>query len=247
MPRATAQVLLGDCLEHLRQLEDRSVDALIMDPPYCSGGISEAGKMRAPAQGISAKSRRQQGWFVGDNMTTQGLVWLLRAVAFESERVLVRGGSLLVFLDWRMWSSLAPALESGGLRLQGMVVWDKGSAGLGTGFRPTHELVAVLTNGSGRFYSKCGSNVLRIPRVWGGHKEHPTQKPVELLRQLIKVATPAGGLVVDPFAGSGSTGVAALLEGRRFLGIEREPHYVEVARERLAEAVADARAGGRAA
>jgi DNA modification methylase len=143
-----------------------------------------------------------------------------------------------------MWANLAPALESGGLRLQDLVVWDKGSAGLGTGFRPTHERIANLTNGPGRFHSKTGSNVLRFRRVPGRRKDHPTQKPIELMRALVSVAAPAGGLVVDPFCGSGSTGVASVLEGRRFLGIDRDPGYVEVARERLEEARREAEGGG---
>jgi DNA modification methylase len=62
---------------------------------------------------------------------------------------------------------------------------------------------------------------------------HPTVKPIALMRWLVKLVTPPGGIVLDPFTGSGSTGVAAVLEGRRFLGIEREPEYVDIACARL--------------
>ena len=62
---------------------------------------------------------------------------------------------------------------------------------------------------------------------------HPTVKPLSLMRWLVVLVTPPGGVVLDPFAGSGSTGAAALLEGRRFLGIEREPKYVDIACARL--------------
>jgi DNA modification methylase len=62
---------------------------------------------------------------------------------------------------------------------------------------------------------------------------HPTVKPLELMRWLIRLAVPPGGIVLDPFAGSGSTGIAAVLEGRAFLGIEREARYVDVACARL--------------
>jgi DNA modification methylase len=227
----------GDCIEHLRTLPPRSVDAFVMDPPYCSGGSTETTRRSAKGQGI-ASDRLQSGevtWFAGDNMTTPGLVFLLRSVAFEAERLLVPGGSVLAFCDWRMWAILAPAMESGGLRLQNMVVWDKGSAGLGTGFKPTHELVIHLCNGPGRFHALTGSNVLRFGRVRGADKDHPTEKPVDLLQSMIRVVAPRGGLVVDPFMGSGSTGVAALREGRRFVGIERDPGYVDVARRRCQE------------
>jgi DNA modification methylase len=227
------EVRQGDALDVLRSLPDRSVSAIVTDPPYCSGGNTEAARKGATKQGIRGEQTEALGWFAADSMTTPGLVWLLRSVAFEAERVLVPGGSLLAFTDWRMWSNLAPALESGGLRLQSMVVWDKGSAGMGTGFKPTHELVIHLCNGAGKFHDLCGSNVLRFGRVHSTARDHPTQKPVDLLQSLVRVAAPADGLVVDPFCGSGSTGVACVREGRRFLGVERDPGYCEVARSRL--------------
>lgn len=232
---STCEVVQGDALEVLRGLADRSVSAIVTDPPYCSGGSTEATRRQAKGQGIASEriAAGEVQWFAGDNMTTPGLVWLLRAMAFEAERLLVPGGSMLVFCDWRMWANLAPALESGGLRLQNMIVWDKGGAGMGTGFKPTHELVINLTNGPGKFHNLCGSNVLRFGRVRGADKDHPTQKPVDLMQSLVRVAAPLGGLVVDPFCGSGTTGVACRREGRAFLGVERDPAHVATARRRL--------------
>lgn len=239
MSEPTWQVVCGDAVKVLQGLEPRSVAAIVTDPPYCSGGSTEATRRGAKSHGIASERTRgaepEVEWFAGDNMTTAGLVWLLRAVAFEAERVLVKGGSLVTFCDWRMWANLAPALESGGLRLQNMVVWDKGSAGMGTGFKPTHELAAHLCNGPGKFFDLCGSNVLRFGRVRGQDKDHPTQKPVDLIASLVRVVAPRGGLVVDPFVGSGTTGVAAVRSGRRFLGVDRSPEYCDVARKRIAQ------------
>jgi site-specific DNA-methyltransferase (adenine-specific) len=65
------------------------------------------------------------------------------------------------------------------------------------------------------------------------HNAHPTVKPIELMRWLVRLITPPDGLVVDPFCGSGSTGIAAALEHRRFLGIELSPEYVEIAQARI--------------
>jgi DNA modification methylase len=228
------QVRQGDALDVLRSLEAGSVSAIVTDPPYCSGGNTEAARKGASNQGIRGEETEAAlGWFAGDSMTTPGLVWLLRSVAFEADRLLIPGGSVLMFCDWRMWSNLAPAVESGGLRLQSMLVWDKGNAGMGTGFKPTHELVIHLCRGPGKFHDLCGSNVLRSKRVHSASREHPTQKPVDLLQSMIRVVAPHDGLVVDPFCGSGSTGVACLREGRRFLGVERDPDYCDVARKRL--------------
>jgi site-specific DNA-methyltransferase (adenine-specific) len=74
----------------------------------------------------------------------------------------------------------------------------------------------------------------------GDDNNHPTVKPTDLMRYLCRLVTPPGGTVLDPFAGSGSTGKAAALEGFRFIGIEREAEYVEIARARIAAAVARA-------
>lgn len=234
----TAQIVRGDSLKVLQAMPDKSADAFVLDPPYCSGGSTEATRRSAVGQGIASERMRSEEvrWFAGDNMTTAGLVFLLREIAFESERILKPGGSFVCFCDWRMWSVLAPATESGGLRLAGMIVWDKGGAGMGTGFKPTHELAIHLTNGTGAFHSKTGSNVLRFGRVHGTKKEHPTQKPVDLMKAIVRVVSPKGGLVIDPFCGSGSTGVACVQEERNFIGIERDAEFVATSIKRTGEA-----------
>lgn len=76
----------------------------------------------------------------------------------------------------------------------------------------------------------------------GRERRHITQKPVEVMRQLVQICRP-GGTVLDPFAGSGTTGVAALLEGRAFVGVEVTGHYAQVARERMAQAIRDVTPG----
>ncbi len=177
------------------------------------------------------------GWFLGDNMGTAGLVFLLRAMAFEAVRVMKPTGSLLVFCDWRMLPNLAPAIESAGLRFQNVIVWDKEVMGLGTGFRAQHELVMHFTNGAPGYHHKGTSNVLRAKRVHAKAREHQTQKPTDLMRQLVAVVAPPGGVVLDPFMGSGSTGVAAIEHGCDFIGCERSPEYVAIARARIAAAL----------
>ena len=223
----------GDCLDVLRTLPDASVDAVVTDPPYCSGGISESQRTRAGGQGLRSENIRRFGWFVGDNMGTAGLVWLLRAVAVESRRILKPTGSLVVFCDWRMLSSLQPAIESASLRYQDLIVWDKGSFGLGSGFRKQHELVMHFTNGSPEYHHKGTGNVITCARVDADDREHQTQKPVPLMESLIRVVSPRGGLVVDPFCGSGATGEACVNLDRRFVGCDHDPANIEIARERI--------------
>lgn len=231
----SVRLLAGDCLDQMAKLDSASVDAVMTDPPYCSGGYTEAGRGRATHQGLRSEGIRagRFAWFDGDNMTTPGFVWLLRAMAVEAARILKPSGHLLVFCDWRMAFSLAPALESSGLRLRGLIVWNKGSMGLGTGFRPQHELIVHLTHRAPEFHAADVPNVLTCKRVAPGQRIHATEKPVDLMRSLIRVATPPQGLIVDPFAGSGSTGVAAQIERRGAILIERDPDMLAKARRRL--------------
>ncbi|SHE66509.1 site-specific DNA-methyltransferase (adenine-specific) [Seinonella peptonophila] len=221
-------VIQGDCLEVMKTIETESIDSVITDPPYCSGGFTEAQK-KASTQMIRSAST----WFVNDNMTTLGLIWLIRNVAIECNRLLKPSGSMLIFCDWRMYPHLAPALESSGLQLRNLIVWDKGVMGLGFGFRPQHELVMEFVKGKAKYETKKGRNVIQAKRVTPKGKQHPTEKPVELMAELIKVVTPFGGTVLDPFCGSGTTLVAAKENGYSYIGIEKDEGYVQVARKRL--------------
>jgi DNA modification methylase len=230
----------GDCLGALVAMPDRSVAAIITDPPYCAGAVSESGRTAAAGQGLRSENIQRFGWFVGDNMGTAGLAFLLRSMAFEGLRVCDPTGSMLVFCDWRMSPTLAPTMESAGWRYQNLVVWDKGSMGLGTGFRAQHEMILHYTAGAPAYHNKGTGNVIRCGRVGAEDREHQTEKPVDLIRSLVRVVAPRDGVVLDPFAGSGAIGVGALLEGRRFVGVERDRNHLATAARRLT----DAEAGG---
>lgn len=225
------RVVCGDSLEVLRELPDDCVDCVVTDPPYCSGGVSEASRTAAKSQGSTCKSRFT--WFVGDNMGTAGLAWLLRHMAIECFRVTRKTGSMLLFCDWRQVPNLAPAIESAGWRYQNLVVWDKGSMGLGVGFRSRHEMILHMTAGGPEYHDVRSANVIACKRVPARGRVHQTQKPVELLEALIRVVCPPGGVVLDPFAGSCSTAVAARRLGRRFLCIERDPEHCAAGLKRI--------------
>ena len=222
----------GDCLDVMRAMPAASVDAVVTDPPYCAGAIGEASRVAAKGQGLRSETIAKFGWFTGDNMGTAGLAFLLRSVAFEAVRVVKPSGSLLVFCDWRMLATLAPAIESSGVRYQGLVVWDKGALGMGNGFRCQHELVMHFTMGAPEFHDHGTPNVLNARRVGADDRQHQTEKPVELMRSLVRVVSPVGGTVLDPFCGSGSTGVACRDLGVDFVGFERDLEHVITARAR---------------
>lgn len=229
----------GDALDMMDSLDESSIDALVTDPPYCAGGISESSRVSAAGQGLRSENLKRFGWFVGDNMGTAGLTFLLRSIAFEAQRVTRPTGSLVVFCDWRMLPTLAPAIESSGARYQGLVVWDKGALGMGAGFRNQHELAMHFTLGAPEYHDKGTPNVLRVSRVAKEEREHQTQKPVALLQRIIAVVAPVGGAVLDPFAGSGTTLVAAKAIGRRAIGIERDEAHCATTASRLSQNVLD--------
>jgi DNA modification methylase len=174
----------GDVLDLLPSIET-SVDAVLTDPPYASGARQEAHK---PASGAMMRGVRWNARPIeNDQMTTTGFVWLLRAVANDCRHLLPDGASFLSFIDWRQWPNLCGALETCNYRVQGMVVWNKGSMGLGNGFRAQHELICHASKGVPTVADRGVGNVLTFPRV--DPIDHPSPKPESLLQRLIEVVT----------------------------------------------------------
>ena len=236
----------GDCLDILRTLPDASVDAVIADPPYSSGGAYRGDRN----QDVAAKyqqsgTAKTYATFTGDAMDSRSWCYWSTLWLSEVRRIVRPGGYLLCFADWRQLPTLTDAVQSASWVWRGLIAWDKTDAARGPHkgyFRHQCEYVAWGTNGAcevppvddprGGPWPGC----FRVP-VRQADKHHVTGKPTELMRQLAR-CVPVGGTILDPFAGSGSTGVGALLEGRQFIGIEREAAYVDIARRRLTEAAA---------
>lgn len=131
-----------------------------------------------------------------------------------------------IFTDWRMWVNLFDVVESSSYGVRNMVVWDKGTPGMGQGWRTQHELVLFAASASVKFDGhKAQGNVIAAKRT--GNPLHPTQKPVELLRAILDV-TDMAPTVYDPFAGSGTTLIAAHESNRTAYLIEMDPGYCDV-------------------
>jgi len=223
--RSAWAVIQGDALAGMAAIPDASINAVITDPPYSSGTRREASKGLRKSM---LRATEDNDWFGTDSLTTQGFYMLMRMCALEWRRILKPGGHMLVFIDWRMMPSLASAIESADVRHKGLLVWDKTYFGMGDVFRNQHELILHFTHGPGNPVLRHDvGNVLSFAPIRGG--DHPTEKPVPLLRRLVSVVCPPKGVVVDCFAGSGATGVASLHEDCRFIGVEREPEYATMA------------------
>lgn len=233
----------GDSVALLDQLVLPPVDAVITDPPYSSGGFTHAARSAPPEQKyVSAGQKKTWPSFLGDNRDS--LSWLVWSDVWASlaHRHCREAAYFLMFSDWRQLPLASIALQMGGFVWRGVIAWDKTEAARSPHkgyFR--HQCEYVLWGSKGPLPANGGRGpwpgCLRHP-VRQSDKHHMTGKPTDLMTDLVRVAPP-GGVVLDPFMGSGTTGVAALRAGCQFVGIEMDPHYFEVAVARISAALAE--------
>lgn len=231
-------VLNMDCLEGMKLLPNECLDLILTDPPYSSGGLF-AGDRKMDTRNkytrteYNGASRCQS--FSGDNMDQRSFTEFMRMVLHTGRTKAKSGAIVAVFVDWRNLPALTDAMQTAGWVWRGIVVWDKKNSRPQKGrFRSQCEYVVWGSNGALPLERgvNCLPGVYSITNVPSKDRLHQTEKPVELLEALLGIV-PAGSVVLDPFAGSGSTCVACLNTGRHYIGIELDPHYYEIAQKRL--------------
>lgn len=206
-----ATLYLGDCREILPTLP--KVDAVITDPPYGINYQSNAG-VGAGTRPIS-------------NDGTRVSLRLYRSVI-----PMLQGAPTLWCTRWDAWPDVWE-LFAASMKVNGLLIWDKGKPGMGdlSHWGPSYEMIAscgpVKTRGS----RDC--SVLRYNTVPSSNRNHPTEKPEALFRYLIEKITDVDMTVLDPFMGSATTGVAAMACDRKFVGIECDPAYFDIACRRI--------------
>lgn len=236
---ATENVLFinGDCLKVLPWIEAGSVDAVVTDPPYSSGGFTRSDRAQDPLKKyVRSGTEIIRASFSGDNRDGRSWCYWMALWLSEAARTVRESGYCLLFTDWRQLPLASDAIQAGGFVWRGVVPWDKteGARAPHTGyFRHQCEFVVWGTVGVSKPAGWGGPwpGYYRIP-VRKADKFHMTGKPTDLMLQLIECAPP-DGLVLDPFAGSGTTGVACMRAGRRFIGIEKSPEIFKTAVARL--------------
>lgn len=227
----------------LRRLPAECFDAIITDPPYNAGASGLLGRLQSSAAKYQNTSTANKlPTIAGDSMLPDAWRLLMTMVAIECFRVAKPGSTLLSFCDWRSASELISIWGAAGFQIRGLPVWDKGQ---GTrpqrnGFRSQTEFILW-----GRKPGKeTRDKDVYLPGVFQcstkqTKKVHVTEKPVSLIDRLLEIVPP-GGSVLDPFQGSGTTGVAAIARGLTYHGIEAVDEYFAVAVSRLREAEAAA-------
>lgn len=226
----------GDLATLLADLPDSSIDLSIQDPPYCSGGPSAASKHAAPsAKYQQSGTLKSYPDFKGDHLDQRAFVTWVSSWCRETSRVMKDGCLHIQFTDWRQLPAATDAVQISGLTWRGIVPWDKTTMSRPTrgGFRNQAEFMVWASKGSIDVARGVGclpgAYQERIPHR---DKFHVTGKPVPLMERLMEAAAP-GGVVADWFMGSGTTAIAAMRSGRRFIGCELSTEYFEIACQRI--------------
>lgn len=213
----------GDCLDVLPEIESESIDGVFADPPFSINSKSDGtGKLDPWADKMNAAR-----WYAA---------WI-----GECRRVVKPTGALWSCLNWRSMSVFDRASAMLGWPITSMLVWDKRWIGPGgsQGLRPSYENVSLWARERFAIDDRGLADVQPFP--WASHKPtgHPAEKPPDLARWLVEITVNGAGVVLDPFAGSGTFAATAVALGHRAIACEMSDEWADYAARRLEQAEAD--------
>ena len=207
------KIIQGDALELVPKIDNESIDLIVVDPPYGDNiGYGRLDKKIA-------------------NNEDETINYKILPILYDKLRT---GGVCYIFTNWKFSPLISQfcAKETGfSVRMQLVIV--KNNFGMGYGFRNQYELVLVLEKGKVKYNRNDVSNVLKMENILCDKNTHPHEKGVGLLKLLIEHSSKEGDLILDCFAGSGSTLVACKQLKRNFIGIELDEHWCKIAEQRI--------------
>lgn len=216
-------LLIGDCLERIKELQNGSVDLCVSDVPY---------KLTGGGKGDGVNSKRPKG-ILSDN--TQ----LMQVPKFEDwlpelYRVMKEGSHIYLMCNFKNLNDLMNKTEAVGFKHVNLLVWEKNNCTPSQFYMKNCEYTLLLRKGKSKYINNIGDSktVHKFNNIIG-NKVHPTEKPVDLMKFYVENSSVVGDVVLDMFMGSGSTGVAALSTGRKFIGVEMDLNYFNISKERL--------------
>jgi modification methylase len=246
------RIVMGDCIETMRALPAKSVDLIFADPPYnlqLGGDLSRPDGSHVDA--VTDDWDKFDSLAIYDRFTRE---WL-----GEAKRILKDNGSIWVIGSYHNIFKVGSAIQDLGYWILNDIIWRKANPMpnfKGTRFTNAHETLIWASTGEGAKYTfnyrsmKTLNDELQMRSDWefpicggperlkkNGVKVHPTQKPEALIYRILLACSKPGDVVLDPFFGTGTTGAVAKRLGRHWIGIEREPVYIEAAEERIAAAL----------
>jgi DNA modification methylase len=233
------ELILGDCIQQMKEISPKSIDMIFTDPPY--GLNYNNGDLASRREAIfGGKIERMKPNGI-DNDGEQEAMIIFESFLKEAKRILKNGacccccccggGPKPLFAKWTL-------LMDEIIGFKQAVVWDKPGLGMGMHFRRNYEFVLVAQNGTPSHRWNGGNdtpNIVRIRKIIPSSDQHPTEKPVELAGFFIKLFSNPGDTILDPFAGAGSTLVAAQTLKRNYIGFEISEKHFESARKKLTQ------------
>ena len=219
------QIQNRDCVEGMRELPDESVDCVVTDCPY---------------EIVRHGSTGCGGMLSNNNPNAlNGKIFEHNDIDFdeylpELYRVLKQDTHCYIMINARNLKNLQVAAEKAGFKFQNLLVWRKNTATPNKFYMQTLEFILMLRKGRERWVNDMGvTNCLSVPNIIG-KTNHPTEKPIALMRVMVEQSTKRGDLVLDPFMGAGSTALACVQSERHFVGFEIDKKYHAIAERRLA-------------
>lgn len=223
------KLLKGDCLELMKDIPDESIDMILTDPPYLQGYKTNRRKDNHHEFSSEILNDTPQ---TGSRMIVKFL-----ELSYQKLR---NNSAILVFCNTNKIDFFKQEIEKAGFKIKNIIVWVKNNHTAGdlkASFGHQYEFV-ILANKGRRFINGNRDNdVMFFDKVAGKEQLHQNQKPVDLLQYLVEELSDSNNTILDPFMGSGSTGVACVNTNRNFIGMELDEKYFEIAKQRIGEIV----------
>lgn len=218
----------GDCLEIMKNIPSESIDLIVTDPPYKTTSRGNAGN----SGGMLQKEINKKGQVFNFNDIE------CEKYAPEIYRVLKNGSHCYIMTNHINLIHILNTFTANGFHFIKSLIWDKGNKIMGQYYMSQFEYILFFRKGKGIKINNCGtSDILSIPnkklKDTNGKNLHDTEKPVELMKILIENSSKEQELVLDPFMGIGSTGVASIKTNRNFIGVELDENYFNIAKQRI--------------
>lgn len=217
----------GDAFSIMKNMPDNSVDLVVTDPPYFMAPVS-AVKYNGKVSNLQDKLNAR---FFYEELFSQ------------IYRVLNDKGKAFVFMNLVSFQAAQAALDTLGIEMRNLIIWDKDFPGLGGNnrkLRYSYELILYFGKPDGLILNRKTRDIIRIAGNPQRRKtKHPAEKPLELMERLIEISEIQSGTVLDPFIGSGTTIIAAQNKGFNAIGIEAHPEFYNMARSRISASIAD--------
>ena len=215
-----------DCMEALERLGNECIDLVVTDPPYkiISGGDRDGKHSKRPAGILKGNRKLFEHSYVPFER------WLP-----EVFRVLKDGSHCYIFVNMMNLRELMNESVKVGFKIQNLLVWEKNTNTPSQYYMKNCEYVLMLRKGRAKWINNIGGSKTVHKYNIVRNRTHSTEKPVDLLKFYIENSSNAGDFVLDPFMGTGSTGMSAIESGRNFVGIEIDENYYKIAEKKLVD------------